>query len=176
MKNIDEIFDFSDDDDVLGELEDMFDFLSIEGPNSDEMYEMYGKFLNDFISNPIIIDDEKLKVNTSKSRNPICKNKMMGFEHIITRESKLSGKRVFDRQRANKIHWIKPIIENKNDFRIKYFEAINDKGYNQLYYWYEEKGFIVIIREINPHLLLITSFTIDKGMERKFKKMYNEYR
>jgi len=137
---------------------------------------MYGAFLNDLINNPIIINGKTLKVDTTKSRHPICRNKMKGFEHIITRESTLKGERDFDRERANKIHWIKPIIENFKDTRIKYFEAINDKGLNQQHYWYREKSFIVIIREVNPDLMLITSFSIDKGFESKYNKMYNEFK
>ena len=66
-------------------------------------------------------------------------------------------------------NWIRPIIENVADFRIKYFEKINDEGYNQQFYWYEDKGFIIIIKEINPDLLLITSFSVDAYKQRIFK-------
>lgn len=91
-----------------------------------------------------LIDDIKLTYNRNKSRHPICKGKMQAFEHIITRENKYKTKRDYDPGRANKIYWIRPIIYNRSDPRIKYFERLNDKGYNQQYYWYEEKGFIVL--------------------------------
>jgi hypothetical protein len=176
MPDINDLIDLSEElEDVLDELDDMFYDLSIDGPNSGQLYKMYGVFLNDLISNPIVINGKTLMINSTKSRHPICRNKMQGFEHIITRESKLKGQREFDRERANKIHWIKPIIENRNDSRIKYFEAINDEGFNQQHYWYEDKGFIVIIREISPELMLITSFSIDIGWESKYRKMYNDF-
>ena len=176
MTDINDLIDLSEElEDVLDELDDMFDNLSIDGPDDNQLYQMYGVFLNDLTKNPMVINGKKLMVNRSKSINPICRGKMQGFEHIITRENKLNGKREFDRERANKIHWIKPIIENCGDARIKYFEAINDEGFNQQFYWYEEKGFIVIIREKNPNLILITSFFVDRGYGAKYRKMYNEF-
>ena len=63
-----------------------------------------------------------------------------------------------------------------NDPRIKYFEAINDDNENQQFYWYEEMNFVVILRELNPNLLLITSFSVDKEERYGFKKQYEAYR
>lgn len=160
----------------LDDLEDLFEDLSIDGPDKAQMFTMYGHYLNDIVKNPLVINGITLAFNTNASRHPICKGKHQCFEHIITRESKHSGKRNFDRERANKIHWIKPILENVNDPRIKYFEAINDDNENQQFYWYEEMNFVVILRELNPNLLLITSFSVDKEERYGFKKQYEAYR
>jgi hypothetical protein len=159
----------------LDNLEDLFDDLSIDGPTIVQMVKIYGIYLNDIVNNPIAINGKNLKFNDTKSFHPICKGKHQCFEHIITRESKHSGKRNFDKERTNKIHWIKPILENVHDPRIKYFEAINDKGYNQLFYWYQDKGFIVIIREISPDLKLITTFSVDKIEKTNYKMQYEKY-
>ena len=160
----------------LDDLEDLFEDLSIDGPNKDQMFIMYGHYLKDIVKNPLVIKGITLTFNKNASRHPICKGKHQCFEHIITRESKLSGKRNFDPERANKIHWIKPILENVNDPRIRYFEAINDDNENQQFYWYEEMNFVVILRELNPNLLLITSFSVDKQERYGFKKKYAEYK
>lgn len=160
----------------LDDLEDLFEDLSIDGPNKVQMHTMYGHYLNDIVKNPLVINGITLTFNSNASRHPVCKGKHQCFEHIITRESKHSGKRNFDRERANKIHWIKPILENVNDPRIKYFEAINDDNENQQFYWYEEMNFVVILRELNPNLLLITSFSVDKEERYGFKKQYEAYR
>lgn len=50
---------------------------------------------------------------------------------LLHEKANTKGKRDFDRERANKIHWVRPIIENVNDARIKYFERINGQGFNQ---------------------------------------------
>ncbi len=175
MIDYNNITDIDDECDELGELSDLFDDLSIDGPNHKQLFKMYGVFLNDFEKNPIVINGVQLSYNRNKSKHPICRGKFAAFEHLITRESKHKGKRDFDRERANKIHWIKPVIENVNDKRIKYFERINEDGFNQQYFFYEEKAFIVIIRELKPGLLLITAFSVDALEKPKFKGWYNEY-
>lgn len=162
--------------DLLGELDDLFEYLSIDGSDNKQLYTLYGIFLRDFVKSPVIIKGIQLSYNNAISKHPVCKGKMIAFEHIITRGSKYKGIREFDCERANKVHWIKPIIENVNDPRIKYFEKVNDNGYNQQYYWYEEKGFIVIIRELKPDLMLITSFSVDNHEKITYKNWYNEYK
>ncbi len=164
------------EDDALDALEDLFDDLEIDGPTPNQLYRLYGVFLNDIVNNPIEIDGVELSFNRNISRHPVCRGKLQAFEHVITRESKLKGLRDFDHERANKIHWIRPIIENVTDARIKYFERIHDTGYNQRFYWYEEKGFIVIIRELKPDYFLVTAFSVDTYEKPKYKRYYEEYR
>lgn len=159
----------------IDDLEDLFEDLSLDGPTTDQLYLMYGIFLDDFQKAPVSINGIQLKYNTNKSNHPVCRGKAQAFEHIITRESKYSGIRNFDPQRANKIHWIKPIIHNVNNSRIKFFEELNDSGQKQLFYWYEEKSYVVIIREIKPDYLLITSFCVDKEERFNLKKKYDLY-
>ena len=160
----------------LDDLEDLFEDLSIDGPSKSQMYEMYGHYLNTIVKTPLVINGVTLSFNSNLSKHPVCRGKHQCFEHIITRESKHSGKRNFDPERANKIHWIRPILENASDPRIKYFEALNDDNENQQFYWFEEKSFVVILREINPNLLLITSFSVDKEERYGFKKKYETYK
>lgn len=168
--------DIDDHHDLLSDLDDLFDDLTMSGPTTDQLYKLYGIFLNDIKINHIIIKGVPLSYNRNISKYPVCKGKLKAFEHLITRGNDYTGKRDFDPARANKIHWIRPIIENVSDPRIKYFECLNDDGYNQQYYWYQEKHFIVIIREINPELMLITSFCIDKNEDLKFRQIYNGYK
>ncbi len=160
----------------LDDLEDLFEDLSIDGPDKIQMFTMYGHYLKGIVNNPLVIKGITLTYNSNPSKHPVCRGKHQCFEHIITRASKHSGKRNFDRERANKIHWIRPILENVNDTRIKYFEAINDDNENQQFYWYEEMNFVVILRELNPNLLLITSFSVDKEERYGFKKKYDVYK
>jgi hypothetical protein len=161
---------------ILEELEVLFDDLDIEEPTPEQSFKMYGIFLNDFIKTPMMIDGRRLKVNENKSKHPLFKGKSKGFVHLVTRESKYSGKRNFDNQRANRIHWVKPILENASDNRIKYFERINDDNFNQRFYWFKEKNLIVILREIEPDVLLVTSFCVDDMEKRKYQGWYNEFK
>lgn len=159
----------------LDTLEDYIDDLPIADPSPAQLYILYGLFLEDFVQNPILIKGELLQYNTARSVMPLTRGKPKGYEHIITRENKYTGKREFDRERANRIHWIKPIIEHKENSRIKYFEKVNSEGYNQQFYYYQEKGFIVIVRELKPNYLMITAFSVDKDQGSKYNRWYKEY-
>ena len=170
------IANIDDEFDELERLEDLFEDLDYDEPTSDQVYKMYGIFLDDFVKTPITINDQNILFNRNISKHPICRGKFKGFEHIITRQSKYSGKRDFDRERANKVHWIRPIIENVSDFRVKYFERINSEGLNQRFYWYEEKKFIVIIRETMPGYFLVTAFCVDDGSYVKYRRYFDDYR
>lgn len=164
--------EIGDVEDILN-LEDLFDDLGIH-PTRDQLYKMYGVYLKDIVNNPLIVNGKSVKYNNGSSRHPVCQGKHLTFEHIITRESKYSGKRNFDSDRANKLHWIRPIIESVDDHRILYFEKIHD-GNNQLFYWYKAKGFLIILREVKPDLILITSFSVDQLERKKYDDWHKEY-
>jgi len=59
--------------------------------------------------------------------------------------------------------------------KIKYFEAYNDKNQLQYFFFYEAKGFIVIIRQLPNDKMLITAYCVDSYRSRGFKKQYEEY-
>ena len=165
-----------DDEHELDLLEDLFEELNINGPTKDQMFQLYGIFKNDFEKNPIIIGTVQVGFKKQKSKHPLFRGKPEGFEHICTRESKLSGKRDFDPERTNKIHWIKPVINNAVDGRVKYFERVHYNGQNQRYFWFKDKDYVVIIREITTQLQLVTAFKIDEINRNNFKKWYEEFK
>ena len=156
-------------------VEDLFEYLDLDGPDEDQMYRLYGVFKKDLIDEPIYINQIQVAYDKRRSRHPLFIGKPTGFEHICTRESKYSGKRNFDPERANKIHWIKPVIHFKEDARVRYFERAHANGKNQQYYWLYEKDYVVIIREITNSLQLVTAFRVDELERRRFQDWYNEY-
>ncbi len=159
----------------LDVIEDLFDFLDIDGPDADQMCTLYGVFQKDMIDEPIFINLVQVGYKKNSSRHPLFRGKPEGFEHICTRESKHSGKRNFDPERANKIHWIKPMINHKANPRIKYFERIHYNGQNQQYFWLKEKDFVVIVREITEKLQLVTAFQVDDLNRKGYQKSYESY-
>ncbi|QDO95280.1 hypothetical protein FNB79_15305 [Formosa sediminum] len=167
--------DFFEEEHELDLIEDLFDYLDIDQPTSEQMYALYGVFKKDMIDEPIFINNVQVAYDKRKSRHPLFRNKPVGFEHICTRESKHSGKRNFDNQRANKIHWIKPVVLFKENARVRYFERLHANGKNQQHYWLHEKDYIVIIREITNALQLVTAFKVDAVERRRFQNWYNAY-
>lgn len=166
---------YYEDEHELDILEDIFEYLDLDDPTEEQLYELYGIFKRDMIDEPIFINLVQLDYNKKRSRHPLFRGKPEGFEHICTRESKHSQRRNFDPERANKIHWIKPVIANKDDNRIKYFERLHYTGQNQQYYWLKDKDYVVIIREITVKLQLVTAFKVDELNRNDFKRWYEEY-
>ncbi|PQJ69618.1 MULTISPECIES: hypothetical protein [Flavobacteriaceae] len=157
-------------------VEDLFEYLDLDGPDKEQMYKLYGVFKKDMIDEPIFINKIQVAYDKRKSRHPLFKGKPVGFEHICTRESKHSKKRYFDPERTNKIHWIKPVIHFKEDARVRYFERVHANGKNQQYYWLHEKDYVVIIREITTNLQLVTAFKVDELEKPRFNNWYNDYK
>ena len=86
------------------------------------------------------------------------------FVHIITRKSdnkKGSKKREFIEERANRVHWMKPILENYTDNRISCFQSVENNGAIRDYFWFKAKKYIVILEEVIPDYILITGFCVD---------------
>ncbi|SFE98618.1 hypothetical protein SAMN05518672_113163 [Chitinophaga sp. CF118] len=162
----------------LDELEILFDEddLDIDAPTREQLYSMYGHFLNDFHKTPLIHKGRKVIFNKNLSRSPLFKGKFEGFVHAVTRKSQYTNKRQYDRDRANRIHWIKPILDNWESSWVSYFERLNDEGQLQYFYWVQSLNFLVILRELTPDLLLVTSYCTDAHNIGQFRRYLNEYR
>jgi len=163
---------------ILDELEILFeeDDMDFDGPTSDQLYKMYGIFLNDFHKNPLLHNGKKVIINVNRSRHPLFRGKFETFVHVVTRDNKYNDKRQYDRDRANRIHWIRPVLEHHKNPRISCFERTDEKGNNQYYYWLQERSFMIILREISAELLLLTAFCVDDFNKAQYRRYLNEYR
>ncbi len=164
---------------ILTELSDLLNDLT-EMPNEEQMYKIYGRYLDDFVKTPLLIDGLKVVLNTqkvsdSKKYNNFLLRKHEAFCHIVTRGINNSRKREFDVNRANKIHWIKPILENRQDRRVRYFEGQNSENKWCRFYWYKDKNYIVLLREVSRDLLLVTGYCVDSTEVGKFQKQWESY-
>lgn len=165
--------------DILGQLSDLDPTLT-DIPTPAQLHKVYGVYLSEYINKPFKIDGcqivlNRKKVKDSKKYDKILLGKQDAFCHIVTRGIGNSNKRQFKSERANKIHWIRIIIENKDDSCIKYFEGASDDYKWSRFYWYKDKDYIVILREISVEILLITGYCVDASEFQKFNKQWNNY-
>lgn len=158
---------------LLDDLAPYFDALF--EPQQEKIDFLYQIFLDDFLNNPFSIDNKKVNIKSYPSTFKGFEKYCASFVHIITWKSKMTGKRVFDYQRANRVHWIRPILEQRIDPRIKYFQYTEGDGALRDYYWYDNKNYIVIVEQIKKEYLLITGFVIDKENRNRFQKRYEKY-
>ena len=94
----------------LFDLDDHIPNLGID-PSTEHLEELYQLFKSDFIDNVFYFDGSKVIIDSRNSKEDGFKNYPHTFVKIITRGNK--GKRAFDKKRANKIHWIRPILETR---------------------------------------------------------------
>jgi hypothetical protein len=159
----------------LDELEDFFEDLSHD-PTDNQINQLEDIFYNDFVDNPFNIDGTPVKVILAGSFIRGFKGYAETFVHLITRESKLKERRQFDPQRANKLHWIKNVLLQKNNARIKYFEYADEKGVGKHHYYFEEADYMVVLKPVTADLVVVTAFCIDAFEKQRYRKRYQEYR
>lgn len=158
----------------LSELDVLIEDLSFDYTDK-EINQIYEVFKRDFIDNPVVIDGKTIKIILSKSKIPEFKAYPETFVHIVSRKSLYSGKRNFESERANRIHWIKEILLQKNDSRIKYFEWLDENRIMKEHYWFEEGKFMVVLKKVSKDLMIITAFCVDETEKRKYKYRYEQY-
>jgi hypothetical protein len=159
----------------LFELDDLISGLGID-PIDNDLDKLYSVFKRDFEDQQLIINGLKVKVILKSSIVSGYESYPETFVHLITRKGS-SSKRVFDRHRANKIHWIRCILENRNEDEITYFQYPEPDGILRDYFWYKEGDFLVIMEQITPDYLIVTSFHIDDNQNKVyFEKKEKWYR
>ncbi len=116
--------------------------------------------------------------------------KECSFWHLTTRTQKRSKKegnriitvkeRLLDFDRAKRIHWIKPIIDNASiakNIKLFYKKETTRKKPIRLYLWVEDEDFVVILQKLGKSSsFLVTSFYITHQRKRDdFQKYYEDY-
>ncbi len=67
-------------------------------------------FIDDFITNPVFVDNVPIKVKTYKAKLENFGLYPESFVHCVTRGSDHSKHRYFDSERGFRIHWLKKIL------------------------------------------------------------------
>lgn len=134
-------------------------------PSDEQKNQLYKAFQQDFESGDLIINGLKVKVVLAKSKVEGFETYPETFVHMVTRKNN-SGKRRFDKRRANKIHWVRKILENHSEPEITYFEFLESDGSIHDYYWLKDEDFIVIMKKMTPNYTIVTAFAIDGKRER----------
>lgn len=163
---------------MLDELEPYFNDLGFD-PELEEkkIRELFEVFNSDFILNPFNVNGTNVSikaVNSAHVGQPLYFSEFLhDFVHTITRTGNINKRRYFEPERANRIHWIKPILMNCDDNRIKKYQFKENDGRIRDYFWYEEKDYVVVLEKILPDYWLITAHIVDD--KRKHQKRFWSY-
>lgn len=161
--------------DILAELDDLIVDLDKANPSAEHLNQIYALFEQHFIRDGVLINGRRLKIHLKKSNIPRFKGKPETFVHIVTRERAKPGLRDFDKDRANKVHWIKPILLQAADSRIYVFDKAHDKTDSpQQYFWFKSKGFVVVLRNYHADHILITAFCVEERKAKQFERWHKQ--
>lgn len=137
------------------------------------VYQYYETFRQDFLTPPKPRFQGR-PVLVSRFSGPEDDGKEAKFWHLITKEHK-DGGRDPDPNRAERINWIRFIIENHQHFKTwKYLEAVKNKMEPRWYIWAEADNFLVIIAERDGLYHLITSFWVEDWNKAKLNNKYDK--
>lgn len=159
----------------LDDLEDLFDDLDEVSPTAAQLTTMHEIYRDDFFHDYVEVDGKEITVKHQKSWLKGFEGYPETFVHLLTRETVKGKPRVFDKPRANRIHWVKQILLQKDNPKIKYFEKV-DLGYLKKHYWFEEKDFVVILKPVSDTLTIVTAFYVEKLKKDDFEWDYEKYR
>ena len=140
-----------------------------------KMYEdkLYELFVETFINNHPTFNNKPVHVK----KYPLDGNKEHAFTHL-----KDVNDRLPDLRRAERITWIKPVIENYpcleeclNCNKIKYWEEIY-RNKLRINLFFEDFRYFVVLEDRGNYYLIITAYYIhyDDVLEKKRKK-YIQY-
>lgn len=152
------------------------DVIELDGQSNDKIIEqLYEIFSNDFVVNRTYLASH-IYIDPLSHDTETTINKEKIFWHIISRKDR--GRRRIDKPRASRLHWIKPIIMNHSNTKIKFFYYFEDNRKIRLYLWAYEEDFAVILQKIGTSnsSYIVTSFYIDNVNKRDaFQRKYESY-
>ena len=167
-------------------LDEILDLNKIESENLFNY--LYSIFHSAFVEHKTYLAE---KICIDPKSHDLEDNKEKVFWHLISREEKeiywengitkfrLLG-RYPDYRRAERIGWVKEILENHTHEKIKlfYHRESNKKRDIRLYLWAYEEDFVVILQKLGKSSsFLVTSFYIDhQGKRDDYQKRYEKYR
>jgi hypothetical protein len=162
----------------------MFDFTALTPLFSDEalirefsleqVATFYDKFKDDFINSPFEVDGKPIKIVEHGSKIQEYSHLCETFTHIITRGS--TKNRLYDCERANRAHWIKPILQNNNQKEVLYYRWLDGDGTCKHHYWLISKSFMVVLKTIGNFQQIVTAFCVDNDQKLIYYERFMDFR
>ncbi len=123
--------------------------------------------------------DFKVSCPTYRGRNVIHDRrqkdgKELAFWHLVTRGDHRNYAGTPDYDRAERLPWVKALIEHPDEPGVRCFEHREATGVIRTYIWYEAGDFVVVLEPLSRGAMrLITAFYVQSEMRRQ--KMKNKY-
>ena len=128
-------------------------------------------YKTDFITSKPRLNGKSIAVNRDKDPTT---NHEKGFWHIISHDPNRMGVRVFDMERAIRIPWTRPSIENNSAIGVAEWRYLEGNQSIRCYIYLDALKYVVILEEKPGYYLLVTAFYVDapwkqKNLDKKLK-------
>ena len=147
---------------------------------------LYGFFRRDFVEQRTMLNGT---IHISPRSHLLEDGKERDFWHLTSREKSFQVKegnryvtkkeRLIDYARSERIEWVRQIIANHGQGRIKlfYYRESNADRDIRLYLWAFQDDFVVILQKLGRSTsFLVTSFYIDHDAKRiDYENRYQRY-
>jgi hypothetical protein len=152
-------------------LPDLLLFENFGGNWDNYLTELYRHYTSDFIKTKPVYKGVRLAIK----RHPLVQDKEATFWHIIS-EGNSEQDRIPDFRRCERVRWPKAVIEHADCPGIKIWK--NTRGSESgICIWFEEKSYLVILRERSGYTLFWTAFPVEQEhRKRKLEKEYQVYK
>lgn len=144
----------------------------MNGDWATDQAELYAIFVEAFINNKCYFQEQLVWPDKTKYEDDIEE----GFWHVIT-ANYTDDRRLVDPRRAERLVWIRPLIENHDDASVRTFTWLHNGKKPRIYIWKEDCDYLVILEPTRNGKMvrLITAFYLDgKNSREKYTKRYNE--
>jgi hypothetical protein len=136
--------------------------------------ELHNNFTEDFLRSPFIFLGKPIAIDFT-----LEEGREKTFWHVITRDITKTGNREAELQRAVRVHWIGPILENYAHPNVTYFRYPEGSGRLRYYFWLRSDNYLVILEETARRFFLVTAYVVDKkhminDIERKYSQRLKE--
>jgi len=146
------------------------DLLCVSPWKNDTYDTLYKLFKLDFLKSCPLYMGKKILIPKEKEYG---KEKI--FWHLTSKYDKKTGNRIPDLKRAERLLWIKPIIEKAGKSGIKDWDYPEGSNVIKTYVWFGSGNFVVIMKKLNrDRRLLITAYYTDYNnarikLDKKFR-------
>lgn len=147
--------------------------LNLDGEWESILNKLYAVFKEDFVDREIFY--QKLKIIIDARKLPDSNGKEEAFWHLISKNDPEQG-RIIDYDRAKKLPWLRPIIENHKNSEVLIWSYPSDKNRTRVYLWLFKHDYVVIleegVRKNKKIIILVTAFCPDERKKKDFKRRY----
>lgn len=133
-------------------------------------------FVDDFITNPFEVKGKKIRIENKPPKATEFSAYTESFYHIITRTTNYYNERLYDCNRANRIHWIKPILLSPPSKEIMYYRWKDEKGICKEHFWHFSEKFMVVLKTISNDFQIVTAFCVDDDEKQKYFERFRDFK